>query len=466
MAAIAFLRPGLPLHAQADIRLSSELSRNAAGGDSNVSQRNPMIIGRKGNAIALTYERASNPYPNILAAWDPGSNDTASIVQTATESMKVQDGGVFIVSTFEQIAGWVQTPGHSMTPFFSYTSEIILPTPEHWAQTFNYESYKEGQYGTGTAAPSFDHKHALVLFNVGNSWRIVGSFDQNGNNEWLASSGDLPIGSYDHLIPLSDRRFAVIYSGIIAVFDTNRLLLQKNLPDVDQRDQYWPLPGSRFLRTRPADGGFSMVLYDSTATPLDSLFLPSVGNISSVSVCENNFGGKIVVAAATNLGIRGFSIGDSLNKLFTSNESGFLDVLLSSTSDSVTHPSVFLSNDSLFVIWEDYRNGASDIYGRIHRLSTIGTEQPGLDLVNVSAHPNPAIDQISIDIALNREEADVTVDLVDAAGHRLLHNQLGALGSGVHEYGLDVSGIAAGSYFVAVTGSLGKGSVPVIVLRR
>jgi hypothetical protein len=64
------------------------------------------------------------------------------------------------------------------------------------------------------------------------------------------------------------------------------------------------------------------------------------------------------------------------------------DIPVSATTGKVTNPAATFRNDTLFIVWEDYRNGVPDIYGTTVSMKTLLSVQSDA----LKEQPRPAID--------------------------------------------------------------------------
>ncbi|MEP7218902.1 MAG: T9SS type A sorting domain-containing protein [Bacteroidota bacterium] len=152
------------------------------------------------------------------------------------------------------------------------------------------------------------------------------------------------------------------------------------------------------------------------------------------------------------------------------------DTLVSATIDSVASPSATFRNDTLFAVWQDFRNGPADIYGNVIRLplAPVAPHHPGDSIVNahvndtltarhnqdslppsidsitfdhISIYPNPARDIVNIDITTRmNDDADITIFNTLGQIIRSVHRD--AEPSWRHRFSIATGNIPAGAYFL------------------
>jgi len=117
------------------------------------------------------------------------------------------------------------------------------------------------------------------------------------------------------------------------------------------------------------------------------------------------------------------------------------------------------SNGPAFGLWVALANGGALVELPI---ATSVSEQGAI--ASAMAWPNPANDRLTLDVDALRD-ANLEVDLIDATGRtaRLMSSM--ALNSGRSQLNLDLSGMANGSYTVALRSNGGTLNLPVVIAR-
>ncbi|MEO0778502.1 MAG: T9SS type A sorting domain-containing protein [Bacteroidota bacterium] len=92
--------------------------------------------------------------------------------------------------------------------------------------------------------------------------------------------------------------------------------------------------------------------------------------------------------------------------------------------------------------------------------AAVETPVQGTELAGTAAHfyPNPARDELFVELNLSTLHADVHLRLIDLRGSLVQQRALGKLERGSHQFRVDLSGLASGIYFGLIEG---EGLAPV-----
>jgi hypothetical protein len=170
------------------------------------------------------------------------------------------------------------------------------------------------------------------------------------------------------------------------------------------------------------------------------------------------------------------------------------DTPISAGQGTVRHPSGAFRNDTLFVVWEDYRNGTADIYGNWRYLpGTASVHEPedttgqhgdgGKDTTTIhppdtsqhiaganpltllSITPNPAFNSSTVSFSLSAPSS-VAVDLFDLLGRLAYHGDAGLRPAGESSWRIDAAGLPDGVYTVVIRNGNGRGTGRLILYHR
>ena len=76
------------------------------------------------------------------------------------------------------------------------------------------------------------------------------------------------------------------------------------------------------------------------------------------------------------------------------------------------------------------------------------------DPIVLSVYPNPVMEVANVRFTIERSQ-QVTLDVFDLLGRRVITRDLGGVSTGEHEVALEVSDLAPGLYMVRLTGDAG-----------
>jgi hypothetical protein len=312
---------------------------------------------------------------------------------------------------------------------------------------------------------------------------------------WSPSSplGVLPISMNDIWLVTDTSYMHVTDKGIVQ---------QTQQPDrpTTETARYQKLLGPWFIRYGLVESPFRGLVaerFDFSFKRIDSIFLAQDDVVGPPSVIQNPGDSSIAILTATRTGVR-LSYFDQHLQL---RHDALIDrdvseIPVSTTEDSVGSAAGVFSNDTLFVVWEDYRNGNPDIYGnwwvvpktlrppvtnrdtittpttgdtdvmhpdRSIRHDSTGAPIPGVgDVAITGLYPNPAHSYITVKFT-TRTQGEVGMEIVDMLGSRIVQLDGGTLNSGRYQWGMDCSGLAPGAYVVILHSALGNDQRRVVV---
>lgn len=304
------------------------------------------------------------------------------------------------------------------------------------------------------------------------SWRVYRPFHHSG--------GYVPIDDTSGLY-LSPDDFAIAFSPHTEARPF-KLLDRDSMQFVLAQRLY----GDRFLRilSEPSKGISRFEVYGLDGQPIRTVLLSRAFRRGELFCLQNASDHAIVLLWGSDSGIRCMYLSDSLllEAIRALNDGALNDFRVSATSDSTAHPAAIFRNDTLFVVWEDFRDGpASEIYGTYWVVpkeigpiptDTIATPpltpMPEDDLTSgiriISVTPNPAIDRVGITVE-SIGQSVALIALYDALGRRALSKEL-ILVDGVRTYPLDLSQLSSGSYTARVSTGTSLDHERLIILGR
>jgi hypothetical protein len=290
----------------------------------------------------------------------------------------------------------------------------------------------------------------------------VFAVDSNSINIWNADSLFVtPVDDNANrpmaVIPISDREYLLILDGIATRYNGSSMMTSFPLPP--QQDPY-PYPGyarmlgSRFLRWHTLERHLYLETLDFAGQIVDaSPFATLPASSSDYSIIQNPSDSGFAVVCGSADGIHMLLLDKHLNVLLP-------DTRISATSGRAINPSAAFRNDSLFIVWEDYRNGNPDIYGSALKVATsLGVEQPRASTATNRISgiiPNPASGSAVIELS----GSGGTIEVIDSYGELRLRVPVRSARAVI-----DTRGLASGMYRIVLRGDRVWDSKALVVVR-
>jgi hypothetical protein len=190
---------------------------------------------------------------------------------------------------------------------------------------------------------------------------------------------------------------------------------------------------------------WTLEVVDTAGTIYATRTLQFAGTPRNIFVTQNYPDKSIAIIWGGIGGVRATFLNQQLEPLAE-------NMQVSTTTDSVSFPTGAYRNDSLFVAWEDYRNGGiPDVYGtaftapKASEVAVTGTGRQPMGEMTIA--PNPAREIARI--TLPEASSGVRIAVYDALGRLRLQREIS--GERIVAQELDVSALPAGAYMVRVT---------------
>jgi hypothetical protein len=249
------------------------------------------------------------------------------------------------------------------------------------------------------------------------------------------------------LLPVSGKEYLQLDTMPVRYISKVTVMYTFSLPLNDHLHiRYFKLFGPYFARTSwsAADTTrFRIEKFDLHGNLLDMISLPRTEYRDDYMLVQSRRDSMIAVLFGGSSGVRGSFVTSDL-QLRTA------DTLLSATTGTVSYPAGAFRNDTLFVVWEDYRDGVSRIYGTFHRLGTsaiagVVSRPDRLQAERNFIIPNPTDGTIHLN-ANFPQHANAEFELVNLLGEIVQHQQIGVDNAGWQSIPIDMNDLPAGAY--------------------
>lgn len=294
----------------------------------------------------------------------------------------------------------------------------------------------------------------------------VAAYSPDGNLLWQVDS--LKIKSIGfHLVPLQGGRFAGIgFDKRIYQFDGDSLLESGSpLPEISS--SYRTFYDESFLWAYESLNTIYIEQRNGRGELLRQQQIPVSSGSGDYHFCFNPSDSAIALLFTRRF--TGTPQQDGVWAIILDKELRVTDTLrrISVASGSVAHPSGIFHNDTLYAVWEDSRNGNSEIYGNavvpVTRAAPagVGNEEMREEGIIASICPNPASAIIRIDL---RKEAgpDARAELWNMAG-----KQVGSVDipAGVQRFDWRCAALTDGLYILRIRQNDRQESEKILIVR-
>jgi hypothetical protein len=451
------------------------LSAPAAYAYANIPQLTPCIA-RHASTLSVSWYSLATDSLYSLGQWNttaavpidsitainynelPGTSNPI-IGLTGTGSL-TQLGNTFLISS---LLSWREKaqPGDSLVTHRQYL--LHTPTDTGWRLVKRIESphsvanpftvYKYGYnpvdgtiIGTIGSGLTADGKISVRAFAVDSSRYSIWDYDSlfSAYRGWWIST-----------VPISGNEFIFFNASTGIHYHGRDKVRMLDLPGPGAHDYpvYSKLLDNSFIRA-PMSGRNSLELYNLDGNNLASGFLDAPTTHYDLTWLQNPADSGFVVLWGSDTGVWMSWLDKQLNMIRS-------NIPISEQVAPARHPVAVFRKDTLFVVWEDYRNGVSDIYGTSMHLKTllgVESQQTAIESVQtMSVAPNPARDVVTISIP---NAGDITLSVIDNYGTTRLRSVRHA-----SDMALDIRSLPTGTYRIVVLSKGKQYSIPLSVIR-
>jgi hypothetical protein len=348
----------------------------------------------------------------------------------------------------DQISYWASPKSQFFRDVDQSTSDLCLATPGGWKRIViaSRQDSTRGLAGiTSTILPLGwnPDRNEFLFRRSGSGVDTLLAVDATGRRRWMrpcaVQASILPADSLEYIVLDGTKGMRVGRS------DTIRF----SLPSAHPEAICMRLLGGRFLRCWTETGAIVLEIFDLDGHSRASARLPVDSVRGMPSITENGSDSSLVVLYAGR-GVHAVHCSRGLQMVD--------DVRISRTESAVRNPAGAVVHDTLFVLWEDGRNGAADIYGNRIALEMLrdtvtsavaveGGEIATAAPLLVGLVPNPARDYATVEWS-TRSGADATIDVIDRLGRIAAQQTVPAGSAGTRATRLMTSGLESGVYML------------------
>jgi hypothetical protein len=347
----------------------------------------------------------------------------------------------------------------------SQEHRFFVPSPDGWREVLQIGA--TGRVPVPRIAPPgfvADREEKLIGYGWdGDNGQIasfgVAAVDFGGARMWRADT-IMQAMTDPYVIPVANDEYLAIDATSMRRFRRDSLVAQKTLSAMPGA-ACTPLLGSRFLRWSRSGDSVLMTLYDSAGTPLRG---PRTVVITAdsvpPSVVQNPADSGLVFVYGGGRGAMMAAVDKDLNVLWSRS-------YLSETREAVGHAVGVFSGDTLFGAWEDYRDGAASIYGRVivlHTRAAVDAElDGGVGLADgvAAVAPNPLRGRAIVSLRRPARKAGL-LRVIDLYGTVMAEHHVEP---GMSAVDLDLSGLPSGLYVVCLSGGGARDRMKIVVSR-
>lgn len=318
------------------------------------------------------------------------------------------------------------------------------------------------------------------------SCRYVYALDSKGAIQWniIDAPKILRYGLSDSMraiIPIAGKEFLAVYPASQQHLKDTMIINQAFLPPMHGKvdyQRYLGLRNKRYLRyysTQFSPNTLQMEIFSYGGKLLDSTSIQFGIPASHVAIVQNPTDRSLALLYGGTGGAKLTLLSERLRIQQDMNAGDILlqDYPITDTRDTVGLVAGIFRNDTLFVVWEDFRNGKSDIYGTGWKIpenmvapiiqppsSTIAVNQP---IIITAVAPLPCNDQLTVQHQL-AEAGVVMFDILDEIGKNVKHITK-TLPQGLSESYLTIEELPPGSYILRIGSEKGEYTIRLLIVR-
>jgi hypothetical protein len=446
-----------------------ELVAQSAVKPTNIRERGPAIT-LSPNHILVAWSAEGLDSTVNLAQCPPVAHSTSVTIDLEAPShFRPSESTVFFSEGFDEFIGrngrffwnsiqhWKDS--NCSTCEYQFEQRLFAPTDSGWRQMIFRRTRGTSETALKLYAIGSNPEDEDALFGIGYRYSNrddyaveITAVDSSMNQLWLLPNFVFRRYDYDlELVPNGPQDFLMLLGSQAIWYAGRDTLRQFLLPLIAFPPRYIRLLGPYVLRSYVNNNG---MWWTNLEVFTIGGMLQAIREIhfsaspAGFYYVQNPTDSGFAVIAATNQGVRATFLDKRLNILQS-------DVRISATADSVRNPAAVFRNDTLFVVWEDYRNGNSDIYGNwlpVQTRSAVDEEfaegrKSALQIVSIQ--PNPASRTATVELS-HAASRPSSFEIIDSYGEVRMRLPVEAGSSSIT---LDVSPLPNGMYIASMRDS-------------
>lgn len=488
-----------------------------AGDAINTPQEFPNVMEREGKLL-VTYKQPEDKARYTIGVWNtatpsalrmlrpldiPVYDNFPSAAENYRSEVRVLNGmNNTILQNFIYQRKETQTHGQPTTISYQGEDRYYVATDTGWCLSIKFAHAAFEMVGIRTDRLSMhglgfqfepEQKYIYGCEVLGSdppvpvdSGRFTYAMDSKGEVKWNIPDApkNLRYGSYDSMnaiIPIAEKEFLAVYPASQQRLNDTAVIAQSFLPPLKREmdyQRYLGLRNKRYLRyysTQSAPNTLWLDIFSHSGKLLDSTSLQFNIPASKIAIAQNPTDRSLALLYG---GVGGAKLTLLSEQLRVQQDMDAGNVLLqnypvSATRDTVGLVAGMFRNDTLFVVWEDFRNGKPDIYSTGWQVPknmvapilppppvVISTGQP---IAIIAAAPIPCNDQIIIQHQL-AESGVVVFDVLDELGKNVKQITK-KLPQGLSESQLTTHDLFPGIYVLRISSQHGEAVTRFLVVR-
>jgi hypothetical protein len=393
--------------------------------------------------------------------------------------------GTFWVSTSSKVEGICDWSRYVLRR--ADTNRWTIPISISNSPDFSHFDPNEGIWEQGLVQ-GYDPNNGSLLLEVKSfsSYRSdvsssLQAFSSDGKVDWNTRL-DLP-SLYTAIIPADSLRFIRINGLQASLYEKETVIEQFAFTQSAITPRYQRLLGRHFLRRYWLDStgiDLRLEIYSLNGSLEYATTIQHHSHNDDMMILQSPRDSSVVIVSGGEGGVHLTALDKQLHMLAS-------NITISATHGLVQHPAATFRNDSLYVVWQDNRNGNADIYGNVMDWSSIVPLTVDIPTYPTRLHPdfspdltqqlvpqfiphppaiipNPASTIAIIELDVDGA-TEIKAELFDLLGAAMAAQTINATERGRVALQFDLQGLPVGVYMVRYRTATTAGTMPLHIMR-